>query len=572
MSAKKTSVPKKKENTEATKKRDKISLPEIREYVASAYIFMMLTVFPLYVRKGFIMLASYKVVYYRNVSLLFLAVGIALFVPMIISGEFAKNIKARKYSWLDIAVLAYGIWNVISFLLSPYKADSIRGYAGWEMGLVAQGLMVFGYFLTRCWYDKGKGSVIAAGITLALESALVVLNRTGNDPLGFYKHMGWFEWDRRNLLGTVGNINWISGYLICVLPILVILYMQADKFYKRLLWGIGLYLSFAAIMLAGSRSAVFTLAVLLIVMMIPASFSLWSITRYLEMLFMICIFWSQMTLFTVDLIEPMRSDTPHTVYSPLWYIPTVILLAAIIAMNLLLNSKMGTGRKDAGKTAASGKEGLNVKLCPSKMWNFNRDNSEFTPPKAVRMLLLVLPLAILGSGALVFILCQFSDSVWQMLGSKDLLRLSDSWGSNRFQVWKETMKAFSKEGIVRWIFGVGPDAFGVWYEKAGITIAGDGEFAGAIYTNAHNEWITALVNTGFIGVLSYLAIFVMAVWKYGKNIKKEPMVLLGLLTTLVYLVNQFVSFQQICMTPLFFIILGICARMCDDREGKRKPG
>ena len=84
------------------------------------------------------------------------------------------------------------------------------------------------------------------------------------------------------------------------------------------------------------------------------------------------------------------------------------------------------------------------------------------------------------------------------------------------------MKAFSKEGIVRWIFGVGPDAFGVWYEKAGITISGDGEFAGAIYTNAHNEWITALVNTGFIGVLSYLAIFVMAVWKYGKNIKKEP--------------------------------------------------
>ena len=549
------------EKEKKNKGEKKIPLPEIREYVTSAYLFMMLGVFPLYFRKGFILISSYKAVYYRNVSLFFMALALVLFIPMVISKEFFNKIRSKGYSLVDYAVLAYGLWNVVSFLLSPYKEGSIRGYAGWEMGLVTQGLMVFGYFISRCWYDKGKGTLMAAGIAAIIQGVLVVLNRTGNDPLGFYKEMDWFSWDRRNLIGTIGNINWLGGYMIVVLPVLIFLYIQADKFWKRLLWGIGLYLAMAAIMLSGTRSTLFAMVMLLLLLMIPAAFSLWTLTRYLEILFMIGIFWSQMTLFTVDLIEPMRMDTPHTVYSPLWYIPTVILLAGIIGMNVLLKHRL-PGKQQAGK-GGKNREDADYEYMPKEMWNLDRSSKYLTPPKAVTTAMLILPGVVMAAGLLVFVLCQFSDSLWHKLGSKELLRFSDSWGSYRILLWKETLRFFKREGLFRWLVGVGPDAYGTWYMDRKIEVITDGEFVTAMYTNAHNEWITALVNTGIIGVFSYLAIFVLAIRLFGKRIKEEPMAMLGMLTVVVYLLNQLVSFQQICATPLFFILLGMCERLCD---------
>ena len=530
-----------KKNSKTKAKQDKTSklvFSEILSYAVWAYLFMMLTVFPLYVRDRFVYVAAYKVVYYRNISLLFLGIGLILLAVFFVQKRKELNKASftefrKKITLLDVAVLSCGLWNVLSFLTSSMKADAIRGFGGWEMGLVTQGLMVFGYIFIRLGWDRGENSWYLPAAALTIESILVVLNRTGNDPLGFYKGLDWFSWSRRNLLGTIGNINWLCGYLICVLPVLIYFYITGKKFRIRLLWGIALYLSMAAIMLQGSRSGVLALVVGLIALMFFLSDTLERFTRYLEILFMVCIFWTQMTAIRVDLIEPMHLDTPNTVYSPLWYIPTGILAVLIICFNLLSNKKSKS----------------------------IKDYRELVLPLGVRIGLKILPVLILLGAVSVFLLCQVSDSFWNLLGARDILKFSDTWGSSRGALWKESLKEFSGGSLREKIFGIGPDCYGPWFMEKDIFIPQSGYFEDATFSNAHNEWVTTLVQTGIGGVIVYLGIFVTAAISFAKKLKMESckyFALLGVMLLILFFSNQFFSFQHICATPIFYILLAMC--------------
>ena len=530
---------------------EKLTMKELFFYVTTAYLFMMLTVFPLYVRKGFVYIAAYKIVFFRNISLLFLGITLILSV-VFLAGSFSGKKKGTKpdnvspFPYLkatlvplDYAVLLYGLWNVVSFLACDMKGDAIRGFGGWEMGLVVQGLMVFGYFLSRFGYDKSKSAWFFGAGALIAESILVVLHRTGNDPFGFYKGMDWFEWSRRNLLGTIGNINWLCGYLVCVLPMVIVLYVNTKKWYSRLLWGIGMYFCFAAIFLQGSRSGVLALVVLMLVLPAFLFDTIPHLTRYVEILFSVFIFWAQMSVFRVDLIEPMSIHTPQTVYSYLWLIPAGIFGVAVFVLNFL--ALKGTGK-------------------------FGKENEPL--PKWVSRIFQILPLLCFGMVLLVFIMCQCSDSFWQMLGSRGILKFTDEWGSYRGILWKVSLKEFFSGSFKEILFGVGPDCYGPWYMERGLAVHSQGYFEEAVYSNAHNEWITAMIQTGIPGLLVYLGVFVTGVLTFAKRIQRHPAAFTGVLVILMYGINQTFSFQHICVTPIFFIILGVCGK-CLGREENR---
>ena len=82
----------KKKNTGKKNTDGKLTLKELFYYVTTAYLFMMLTVFPLYVRKGFVYLAAYKIVFFRNISLLFLGITLILLF-LFLYGYFSEKKK-----------------------------------------------------------------------------------------------------------------------------------------------------------------------------------------------------------------------------------------------------------------------------------------------------------------------------------------------------------------------------------------------------------------------------------------------------------------------------------------------
>ena len=76
-------------------------------------------------------------------------------------------------------------------------------------------------------------------------------------------------------------------------------------------------------------------------------------------------------------------------------------------------------------------------------------------------------------------------------------------------------------------------------------------------TNAHNEWITVLVNTGMLGLFCYAGTFLTAFIRFAGRASKEPLLYVCAVAVLTYTAHNMVSFQQVLHTPYLFIVLGI---------------
>ena len=92
-----------------------------------------------------------------------------------------------------------------------------------------------------------------------------------------------------------------------------------------------------------------------------------------------------------------------------------------------------------------------------------------------------------------------------------------------------------------------------------------GYFEGSVFTNAHNEWLTTLVNMGLLGVAAYAAVFITALQTYRKNF-------LAVLLLLTYGIHSLISFQQVLNAPLFFLILGLCEAAARGKDQNQSNG
>ncbi|MCM1136351.1 MAG: hypothetical protein NC400_12355, partial [Clostridium sp.] len=78
-------------------------------------------------------------------------------------------------------------------------------------------------------------------------------------------------------------------------------------------------------------------------------------------------------------------------------------------------------------------------------------------------------------------------------------------------------------------------------------------------TNAHNELLTGMINTGAAGILLYLGIFVSFV---ARHMKKGTGFAgrIAVVSILCYLVHNLVSFAQVLNLPFVFLILAMGER------------
>jgi O-antigen ligase len=141
---------------------------------------------------------------------------------------------------------------------------------------------------------------------------------------------------------------------------------------------------------------------------------------------------------------------------------------------------------------------------------------------------------------------------------------SPEWGSKRGATWEAGMMLFSEQSFWHKLFGVGPDAF-----SAALTGEGSKElvdmvtqvFNGSRLTNAHNEWLTVLVNEGILGCAGYVMMMITAIFRFMKAglLKQQNAGLIGAcgLGILAYCVNSMVSFQQSMGAVTVFLLLSI---------------
>ena len=503
-----------------------VFLCSVKSGIVFFYLFLLCVVHLFYAPEKFYYIGTYKLLFFERVTSIFLIVSIFLIILTII---FLPRSITIKFEITDIAFLAFAGWNIVSLLFSPYSREGLLGYETWRMGLLTQLAITAIYFIVKQWANKWKSIITIALIAFTVENILVILQRFGMNPFNLYEGMELGDWNRRNLLGTIGNSNWLCGYMMCLVPVVIWLYLFEKKKAWLVIWGIMLFVSLAALLLQGSSSGVVALVGILLCCLCFAIGSYDQFIRLLSIPFMLSFFWMILSLFRVELFEPEEANTIH-IYSYLWIIPTVILLVAIILLFVWIKKK-------------------------------NKDTLSRGGIRNTRILVV----GLIGLGVIAFIIIQ----IWGSLSDSSIVQkliIKDTWGSNRILLWKETIKHFFCDTSIKNIlFGVGPDCYGNWFLDQGIYIPAEGPMKDVIYTNAHNLFLTTLVNTGVVGLIIYLFAGISLLVYFLRNKSESDFSVLGILMLVGMGINGFFSFQQICATPLFFALLGLVRGMTSQK-------
>ena len=143
--------------------------------------------------------------------------------------------------------------------------------------------------------------------------------------------------------------------------------------------------------------------------------------------------------------------------------------------------------------------------------------------------------------------------------------LPRNFGTYRGFIWHVAKSGFKKLPFLNMLFGVGPDLMGDYL----VSVPGFQDLISAVYgnaklLNAHSMLLTQLLNTGILGVSSHLILVTLALKKgltalgaYKKEGSPEPTWLLAsLLGVISYEFYMMFSFDQVTVTPLFYILLG----------------
>ena len=217
-----------KENSQ--EKRGETAGKGIIHGISAIYLFMVACMVPLYMYDGYYGLSSGKFILYRNIGFLFLPILLFLIIDKGIKaakqGERLgkSGIGRNKFLLLpEIFLLLYGLCNILSFLLSPYKREGLFGAEGWYMGLFSQLSFLILYFYYAYVWEAEKEVVAVILTVCGFICVLAMLNRFGIWPVAF---RGRTE----NTLSTIGNTNWLCGYLSVMMPAGTVLFWGRPRF------------------------------------------------------------------------------------------------------------------------------------------------------------------------------------------------------------------------------------------------------------------------------------------------------------------------------------------------------
>ena len=189
--------------------------------------------------------------------------------------------------------------------------------------------------------------------------------------------------------------------------------------------------------------------------------------------------------------------------------------------------------------------------------HFEKKSFKINEHKKIRSIIWIL----LGVGLLLTVVYIFLNSVGLLdntsfYSDNNYLRFNYMWGNQRGFSWIYSVATFVESDFLRKMIGSGPDGFcSIVYSY----FAEDMQSTwgkSTILTNAHNEWLTSLINVGIVGFVAYLGIFISAVRGFVKRSKENRWLIAAVMAIAGYMAHNFFCYQQIICTPIIFMIIG----------------
>ncbi len=507
---------------------------EFLKIVCQIYMAAILVVLPLYYIpwNGYYKLGDTKYYLYRNISLLCIGVWLVTELLAAISGWWTKNGhgsgrglrgtarelagRCREHA-VTTSVCLYALAAVISAICSPYGSTAWNGEREWYMGAVTICLMTGGFLLAAKYGEQCRQALFLGEAAFVAVTLIGLFQKLGYDPLGLLKGYVVGDWEYTHMIATLGNSNWLNGYYSVMFPFSLALFQQAvteEKRTLRIVWGICNVPAVMLLLLQGSDSGV-------IVACVAIGLCFWENRKQMS--------WE----------------------------PYLLLLAA----SAVGVRSWGGWMKSLGTYYILLQDGIAKKLAVWQGWIpfvllclvfcgiYHR-----IPADKKRILQKCVFYGVLAAAAGI--------AVWYLhrISGMDFAE----WGNRRGRLWQMAWTGFREGNLHQKLLGAGPDCFAEYLGEllpGGTVLFDKGYFNGSVFTNAHNEWLTTLINMGLLGVAAYAAVFITALRTYKRNF-------LAVLLLLTYGIHSLISFQQVLNAPFFFLVLGLCEAA--DRREKTK--
>ena len=521
---------------------------DICQGVLMAYFIVMALIYPLYAPGGYMRIGEVKYLFFRNVSLVTLAVLAAVLLVSVLIRRDRRWI-VRNYEQMSVTDwFAYGYLTAVllSYLCSDYKQDAFGGADGWYMGVMTQLTLVLCYFFFSRyfhWDMKWMGVWLTAA---ALTFLLGICNRYSVYPV-------FMEGQTDTFISTMGNINWFCGYWSVTAPVGMALYWCSDKAVIRILSGIYSAIAMVSGVTQGSNSAwlVFGAVFLMLFLLSACGDCGHKWYRFLEL----C-----MIFFAGCLLAKILRYVPALDYNYGLFTADGGSLTAIALLD--------------GNAAWKGLLAVAL-IYVSSRWVSRQGNLSGRCGKQckwMRRAMAGVLLTVLCTAAFLLLLdsdiLQFREVPGTMERDGSLeLAFNEDWGNGRGATWNCGIEAFRSMDSLHKITGVGPDCFADYvYDVPELAEKLADRFTNLRLTNAHNEQLTLLVNVGIFGWLCYAGIFATAFVRYVRKASEQPVLYVCALGILAYTVHNMVSFQQVLNTPYAFILLGIGEKVYRDMK------
>lgn len=528
---------------EKQKKKNRDICHDVRDFLqeglrlfVTIYMLLILLVQPFYYTNGYARIGTNKYEFFYDVSvaaavvvvpLVCIYLGISFYIKYQL--EKSEESPFVGFSVTDWFVLGYGAVVLLSYFFSAYRdpgayGDAWKGTGGWYMGACSQLLFVGIYFAVSRFWKAGKWLPALWLSVMLVIFVLGLLNRFDIRPLDMPSFTAEF-------ISTIGNINWYCGYLVISLfGVMYYFWTKAEqKLWVRMLLAVWLLVGFAALITQGSRSGILALfagfvGLYLLSMKDPVK---------LERFFLCCVCFGGACV-GIYLFRA-RFEEHYNYSDSLWdyfgnrLFAWVILVTSIVIWGVIkwLNQK----------------ERLPVKL--------------FTGLGYVGSMMILA-----GAVTVVILITRNTQNPGSIgiLSENPLFTFDTSWASNRGATWMAAWKCFADQGLWEKLIGIGPDTM-VMYINSGknqelLQMVSE-VFGHLKLTNAHNEWLTILVNEGLLGLIAYAGIMISAMARFFKAGKNSAIVGACGMAVLAYIANNMFSFQQAMATPALFLVLGM---------------
>ena len=522
--------------------------------IICVFMALIIVVMPFYNKNGYTYIGTDKAQFLRNIGiygLWFVAPMLTLYFIFAAAVQIQKCVKEKgnrkesiftgfagllrarlqKLSLTDKFALLYCGGVILSYVCSDYKETAFWGTTGWYMGFFVQLTLLAIYFLISRFWSETKWLLWLFLPASAAVFLLGYLNRFGIYPIDM-------ELQHAEFISTIGNMNWYCGYLVSVFFGGYYLLWQSGSTWNRenaawKRWLLMAYVAvgFATLVTQGSMSGIVTLAVMLVVTFC------FSVKDSRKML----LFWQETLLlslmclvtFCIRTIFGGQLNFQDGIVDLLTDSVFPVIAAAISALFV-----------------------IGIMRCEKRR------------SYPVGLFRILARIAAVGSGAGAVILIGMITLNTLFPGSLGALSeypvftFTPDWGSNRGATWRAGVICFQEQDFLHKLVGVGPDCMGEFLNQSANAELKNmlAERFGVLnLRNAHNEWLTVLVNNGIIGFVGFVGMMVSAIGRFLRYGLKGGQAVIGAcgFCLLAYTVNNMFSFQQAVNTATIFVILGI---------------